>query len=229
MKQVCKYIVIPQHLFSHGDLTIMEKWTLVAIDSFCLDGAGVVMGVQAISSASGLPVKTVKTVMKSLYDKGAFDITVSEDNQKIIRPLLYKERYIAQGDKVIIGDKPTDAITLPWEDISEKWAEYCPTLPKITRWSAARKNRVRSCLKAANASVEDLYKVFRLVASSAFLNGSKESWSCSFDWLIKSSTNFIKVWEGNYHNRDYNERKAYEDIMAGRYAENKEDTQDYYR
>lgn len=229
MKRTTKHIVIPINVWETADLTPSEKIVLIDIESYCQDSNGIAIGAQAISSSCGIPTKEVKQVLKSLYEKGAIQMNVSEDGEKRLTPLLYKERYIADpSNKVVVGDKPTDSIQLPWEEIETKWAEVCFMLPKITRWTPQRRTRVKACLKATNATVEDLYKVFRLIATSAFLNGSKgNGWSAVFDWVMKPN-NFIKIFEGNYH-KDFQERNQYEHIMHGGQVSQKKDDSDFYR
>lgn len=230
MKPTLKFITAPLAFWSNEQLSVNAKWVAISIDAYCDSPQGVAMGVKAIQTATGLTAKEVKDALLELREKGALEVNMGEDSQKLLKPLLYKDSYAPVGEKVVIGDKPTDANPLPWDEISEKWQEICFMLPKITRWSPQRKNKVKSTLKQSGCTVENLYQAFKLVASSSFLNGSKsDQWSCTFDWLIKSSSNLIKVLEGNYHNRDYNEKRQYEDIMQGRDVTKKDDADDYYR
>lgn len=54
---------------------------------------------------------------------------------------------------------------------------------------------------------ETVKKMFRMAADSRFLNGGgKDGWVANFDWLIRPS-NFRKVIEGNYNNKEYETRK----------------------
>lgn len=214
MKKICKNIVLPINLWATPDLTIQEKWVLLCIDSYS-DNIGTTIGTTLIASDTNIPVKEVKSILKSLQEKGAISINIGESGEKLIKAFLYKERYIADPSNVTIGDKPDDAAPLPYDEIQKKWNEICFMLPKIERFTPRRKQKTRACLKGANATTEDLYKVFRLAATSSFLNGSKTDWKCTYDWIIKSPDNFQKVFEGNYHSRDYNERVAYESIISG--------------
>ena len=229
MRKICKFIQIPCGLFDTPDLSVNAKWILLAIDSVCPNGGYVGIGVQGLSSLTNLLPKVVKEALAELYEHGAIEVSM-QDGQKLMKPLLYKDGYPKAGEKIVVGDKPTDSAPLPYDEITEKWAEICTTLPKITRWSSQRRNKLRACLKSADASLDDLYKAFKLISTSCFLNGTKsDQWSCSFDWLIKSSSNLIKVLEGNYH-KDYNEQRMYKDIMNGSDINTKNETSDdFYR
>lgn len=214
MKKASKFTVIPNSFWSTPDLSLEAKWVAISIDSFCESQIGVPVGVTALATDTNLPAKQVREALKELQEKGALDVNIGEDGEKRLKVYLYKERYCKRGEKVVIGDKPTDTAPLPYDEIMKVWNESCANLPKITRLTASRKQKIRTVLKASECSVDDFLKAIRLVGSSTFLNGSKGVWSCSFDWVIKSATNITKILEGNYH-KDYNERREYESIMNG--------------
>ncbi|MBD5381928.1 hypothetical protein [Clavibacter sp.] len=201
---------------------------LIEIDSYS-DSNGCVCGVQALASSLGLPSKTIKATLKSLQSKGALEVRIDEDGAKRLFVYLYKERYVENPDAVIIGDKPSDVITLPYDEIAEKWAEICVSLPKITRWSPQRKNKLRSALKQADLTVEDLYKVFRIIACTPFLSGESDKFKCSFEWLTSKSSNLEKVYTG-FYSRSYQEKRDYELIMGGgKISQQSKQEEDYYR
>lgn len=226
-KRITKHIIVPIGLWESADLTIAEKHLLIDIGSICDSADGVVAGVQALASLSGMTQKDVKHTLNELYLKGAIDISVDADGAKRIKPYLYKERYIKRGEKVVLGDKPTDVETIDYTAIQETWNTVCTELSKLDRFTARRKQKTRSCLKGASATEADMIKVIKLVSTSSFLNGKKTDWQCTYDWIIKSPDNFTKIFEGQYH-KDYAERQAYDMIMRGEnVAQSQED--DYYR
>ena len=229
MKRQVKNIIIPINIWESADLTPTEKIVLCDIDTYTTDGETSV-GAQAIASSCGLTAKEVKASLKSLQEKGAISVRLAEDGEKLITPYLYKERYISSPDNAVkIGTTPTDIQPLPWDEITEKWAEICPTLPKITRWSPQRKSKVRSTLKQAGLSVEDLYKIFRIVAVTPFLNGTSNQFSAHFDWIVSKSQNAQKIYEG-YYCKSYQEKRDYELIMRGdTINQQSQNSDDYYR
>lgn len=66
--------------------------------------------------------------------------------------------------------------------------------PNITQLSDTRRKHLKSRLKEL-PSIEDWRLFFEWVGKSDRITNE---W-CSFDWLIKSPTNMLKVIEGNYH------------------------------
>lgn len=226
-KRQIKFITVPISLWESADLTIAEKHLLIDIDSICDSTEGVVAGVQALATLSGMTQKDVKHTLNELYLKGAIDISVDADGAKRIKPYLYKERYIKSGEKVVLGDKPTDVEALPYNDIMEKWDTICHMLPPIKRWTPQKKSKLRTVLKQADISVEGLYKCFRIIAAIPFLSGASNQFKATFDWITAKSANLSKVYEGFYA-KSAREKIEYETIMrGGMVSPPKED--DYYR
>lgn len=61
--------------------------------------------------------------------------------------------------------------------------------------------------------------MFEKASKSDFLNGvNQRSWKANFDWLINES-NFLKVLEGNYDNREIlDDSSASDGFYADKYA-----------
>lgn len=157
----------------------------------------------------------VKEALKSLYAKKALEVKVDEDGAKTIIPLIYKTEYREADREPVIGDKPTDTVAIDFGYITESWNSICFMLPKIASLTPQRRKKLRAVIKSLNGDVERLVKVFRLISTSHFLNGSKSpDWNCTFDWVIKSSENVAKILEGNYH-RDHGEQADYNNILHG--------------
>lgn len=227
MKRITKYINIPECLFITPDLTIMEKWVLISIDSYS-DHNGTAMGAQAIASDTNLPAKDVKAILKSLQEKGAILVSVNENGERTLKPFLYKERYVADKNNIVIGDTQKDAETIDFAYIQEQWNTICNELPKLEKYTPRRKQKTRTAMKGAGIDVPTLIKVFKLVATSAFLSGKKTEWSASFDWIVKSPDIIQKILEGNYH-KDYIEQRSREQILNGVDIKPQDSSEDFYR
>lgn len=228
MKKISKFTIIPNSFWSTPDLSLEAKWVAVSIDSFSDKPQGVAIGTTALSSDTNLTVKQVKEALKELQIKGALDVNVGENGEKHLKVYLYKEYYKPRGEKIVIGDKPTDTTPLPYDEIMNKWNEYCPMLPKLTRMTPQRKNKLRGSLKQADLTVEDLYKIFRIVGSCEFLNGSSNQFKSNFDWVTAKSTTLTKIYEGFYA-RSYQEKRDYEMIMNGATVNQRGTQDDFYR
>lgn len=222
-----RYLTIPIHIWSHPDLSVFEKVVLIDIDSYS-DSNGVAMGTQALASSIGLPVKTIKETLKSLQSKGAIEVRLDEDGVKRIIPYLYRERYVTDTKMIIVGDKPSDIQQIDYQSIIDAWNEHCGNLQKVERLTPRRKLKTRTALKGAGCTESELIKAIKLIQTSNFLRGDKGDWSATYDWLVKSPENIIKVLEGNYH-KDYSERRAFETIMQGGEANHQQDDTEFYR
>lgn len=229
MKRICKFLTIPVSIIDHPDLSVFEKWVLIAIDSVS-DSNGVSIGTQGIASLTGLPSKTIKEVLKTLQKKGAIEAKIDGDGEKKIIPYLYKERYVENPNAVVIGDKPSDIQQIDYQSIVDTWNEYCGNLQRVERLTPKRRLKTRTTLKGAGCTESDMIKAIKLVSTSRFLKGEKsDSWSATYDWLIKSPENLTKVLEGNYH-KDYSERRDFESIMNGCEVNYKQsETEDFYK
>ena len=91
-----------------------------------------------------------------------------------------------------------------YTQVKEKFCEICISLPKIISIDKTRKATVKARLK--EYSFDDIITVFQKAEKSDFLTGKVSNqgsrpFKASFDWLMKPS-NFIKVLEGNYDNRN---------------------------
>lgn len=227
MKRSSKYLVIPIQIADHGDLTVIEKWVLANLDSVCTEEQGVAIGAQAIASLCGISLKESKETLSSLHVKGALVVNLDENGTKLIKPLLYKERYISSNEP-ILGDSPKDATPIDFNFIQEQWNEICHMLPKVTLFTPRRKAKTRTSMKGAGIEVVDLIKVFRLVSTSEFLTGARGDWQCTFDWVVKSADNIQKILDGNYH-KSYPEKLSFEYIMAGNEIPQAKNCDDEYR
>ena len=61
-----------------------------------------------------------------------------------------------------------------------------------------RKVKVKARLKE-HPDIDWWRTLFKKLSTSKFLRGENDrGWRCSFDFLIKNSTNALKIYEGNY-------------------------------
>lgn len=212
MKRDNRYITIPTSFWENTDLSLTAKVVLIEIDSYPRSDLGVNVRAGAVATALGITKKECDNALKELFDKGAIQVNISE-GQKLLLPLVYKERYIPTGQPIPEGEKPNHANSIDYDDVQAKWSEICHTLPPIQRFTPQRKRKLKAALNQAGLTVADLYKCFRIIASTAFLNGSGE-FAAHFDWVVKKSENLQKIYEGFYA-RSPQEKRDYEAIMKG--------------
>ena len=212
MKKEARFVNIPISLWENQDLSWMAKIVLMEIDSYPRTELGVNVRSGAVATALGITKKECDNALKELFDKGAIQVNL-EEGQRLLMPLLYKSRYIPTGQPIPDGEKPSPANSIDYDDVQAKWSEICHTLPPIQRFTPQRKRKLKAALNQAGLTVADLYKCFRIIASTAFLNGSGE-FAAHFDWVVKKSENLQKIYEGFYE-RSPQEKRDYEAIMKG--------------
>lgn len=227
MKRDNRYITIPTSLWENQDLSWMAKIVLMEIDSYPRSELGVNVRAGAVATALGITKKECDNALKELFDKGAIQVNIDE-GQKLLLPLLYKERYVATGQPIPEGDKPSTANSIDYEEVAKQWAEICPMLPPIQRWTPQRKRKLKACLNQAELTVGDMYKIFKIIASTPFLSGSSNQFKAHFDWLTQKAEHASKVYEG-FYSRSYQEQQVYDKIMKGEdVTVKKDDSNDNY-
>jgi len=78
------------------------------------------------------------------------------------------------------------------------WNSTCTSLPKVIQITEKRKRHIAQRLKEID-SLGDWMEVFKKIENSEFLKGGGNTgWQATFDWIIKSPDNLIKVKEGQY-------------------------------
>lgn len=87
-----------------------------------------------------------------------------------------------------------------YSQIQNEFNSICINLSAIKKITIPRKKVIDARIK--EYGLETVLEVFKIVNKSNFLNGDSErGWKASFDWIMKPS-NFTKILEGNYNNRD---------------------------
>lgn len=112
---------------------------------------------------------------------------------------------------------PERRIPCPHERLLEAFHAECPTLPRVLKLNDRRRQHLSARWREVDADaklasqddgVELFRAIFRKVHESDFLSGRSRRWQASFDWLIESSTHFLRVCEGHYDNGRMDERRA---------------------
>lgn len=87
--------------------------------------------------------------------------------------------------------------------VEEVRARKGEPLAGIQKMTDDRKAKVRSVMKEMDFSYEKLEEVFRAIVDSEFLMGNNSrKWAANFDWIFQNKSNWIKILEGKYQNRD---------------------------
>jgi len=85
-------------------------------------------------------------------------------------------------------------------DIIDLYHQTLPELPKIVKWTEARKRNLRICLQDTERQTLEFWKrYFEMVKKSAFLLGENDrGWKADLEWLTREA-NLIRVMEEKYY------------------------------
>ena len=87
-----------------------------------------------------------------------------------------------------------------YQHIADIYNQYCPSLPRCTRISDARRKAIKARLNGGY-TMGDFEAMFKAAGQSSFLAGKNDrNWTASFDWLLKDA-NMAKVLDGAYQDR----------------------------
>ena len=91
----------------------------------------------------------------------------------------------------------------PHQEIINLYHQKLPSLPAVKEWTPKRQALLRSrwSEKEERQNLEWWESFFDTVAASDFLTGKVGTFRASLEWLVRP-TNFIKVIEDNYKNRN---------------------------
>jgi len=87
------------------------------------------------------------------------------------------------------------------------WEAERGTLPKA-KLTRERRRKIITLLRADPDFLLKFTAAVRKAQESAFLcGGGEKGWVADFDWFVKNGTNYVKVLEGSYDNRNENGHK----------------------
>jgi len=178
---------------------------LVGVTGFCkavidadwMNDDGVTLSLPHFDRHNGKTAKNRATTAKRVAAfKNKTEKSNANANDKVTQAPLPKEEKRRED----INNYPSDSV--PLQKIVELFNESFPELPKVKQLTDKRKTAIRRRW-LENTDMQDLErwsKFFAYVRLSDFLMGrTVNPWNgFCFDWLFTSS-NFVKIREGNYH------------------------------
>ena len=136
---------------------------------------------------------------------GNVTVTVTESNQTDKDIDREEDIDIDKDIDTLPADKSANRVgVLPigqtCNDVIVLYHTICKSYPTLRAKSAARMKTIGARLRTSG--IDAIKEVFTKAEASDFLKGNnKNGWKASFDWIIKES-NFNKILEGNYDNRN---------------------------
>ena len=86
-------------------------------------------------------------------------------------------------------------------DFVSLYHSTCPMLKKIEVLSEKRKKKISARIKEMS-NIETITRVFNKLSQSSFCCGTNDKkWKADLDWIIENDTNWAKVYEGKYDNK----------------------------
>ena len=92
---------------------------------------------------------------------------------------------------------PAHSPSVPYEAIKNLYNTLCPSLPRCTVLSDARKKAIKARFNSGY-TLEDFETLFTKAEASSFLKGRNDrNWHANFDWLI-TDAKMAKTLDGQY-------------------------------
>jgi hypothetical protein len=107
-----------------------------------------------------------------------------------------------QGKEQGSGDREQGGAGGSVSEIRDKWNALAEELKlaKVEKLTGKRATSINA--RCGDGMLSDLSLIFDEIRQSDFLRGvNSQGWQISFDWLFGSPSNWVKVREGNYRNK----------------------------
>jgi hypothetical protein len=176
-------ITVERGSFITSELKLMERWgwskskVRYFLNSLEIDSM--------LVKKSDRKKTTISIVNYSVYQ----DYETTEEPQKDHKKTI--ERPIKDTN-----NNENNVNNVNYNTIVDLYNQLCPSFPKLSKLSDARKKAINARLKIH--TIDDFRTLFEKAENSKFLKGTNDrNWSATFDWLIKDS-NMVKVLDGNY-------------------------------
>lgn len=202
-------------------LLLKANWEPSRYKGYEVPKGGLVIGLKSLSKELGLSIQSVRTSLEHL--KSTNEITIKSTNKFSVVTIVNWEKYQGCDDEVtnkvthnLTNDQQTtnkqltteeeyknirtkEIKNISYEKIIDLYHKNCPSLPKVTKITDARKKLINARLK--DYSEEELEKAFKEAEASDFLTGRNGKWGgANFDWIMNTN-NIVKILEGNYKNK----------------------------
>lgn len=210
------YGTIPKLVMQDRDISIGAKAVYAYFNSFAGGGDQCFPSRSLICADLGISIPTLSKYLQELKDSGYIYYEQVKENGRFshnIYTLLSEKlpctkifdtknsvyKKLNTNNNSYNNNKSFNNNKNNILEVSEKFSKICISLPKIISLNDKRKKDIKKRLE--EYGIEKIEEVFRKAEASDFLSGRAGTFKASFDWLMKPS-NFIKVLEGNYDNRE---------------------------
>ncbi|MDR2084366.1 MAG: hypothetical protein LBP67_05165 [Bacteroidales bacterium] len=166
-----------------------------------------------IEADLGISFNTLKNARNKLRQAGLIRFETRNGSPNVIYTL---SNFDEVGDEV--GDEinktktklnKTKLNTLyPLQDIVDEWnSSTTSPLKKVKILNEKRKLKIKTRLlefgKTPEIQHQTFLEIIEKIKKSDFMRGeNKNSWIVTFDWIFENSTNWVKILEGNFDNKE---------------------------
>ena len=140
--------------------------------------------------------------------------TKNENRNTLREDKLNKDNNNISKDISVVASTTTAQKPLPpFDDIALRWnrmvQESGKRYSKVAGLTEARKSKMAirwnemAKVDKENGAIGVYDTIIQKIKGSDFLGGDNRSgWKCSFDWIFENSSNWMKVYEGNFDNHN---------------------------
>lgn len=108
---------------------------------------------------------------------------------------------------------------IDYDNVKQMWEQTNPNLQSFRGFNEKRKRALNTLLKNNNATIDDLYKAFEIIAVCDFCQGQNgRNWKATIDWILNDTNScFNRLFEGVYAFTEYEKEKV-NSIVSGESA-----------
>jgi len=229
-----KGVWIPKEIWLDENVGWIEKAFLVEINSLDND-KGCFASNNYLSKFFGVSKGRCSQIITLLKDKGYIEVGYERNGKQITKRTIRVVKKLNRGylvndegvvrkrlggylenaqDNNTISNNTTNKLN---DDdlVKEKWNTFAKKhfLSPLISLVGNRKKHLSSRLTDKDF---DFDKLLVCISKSSFLLGKTTDWKISFDWLVKSDNNYIKILEGNYNDKSKEQRSNGNNILTAR-------------
>ena len=229
-----KGVWIPKEIWLDENVGWIEKAFLVEINS--LDNeSGCFASNNYLSKFFGVSKGRCSQIITLLKDKRYIEVSYERNGKQITKRIIRVVKKLNRGyleddggvvrkrlggylenaqDNNTITNNTTNKLNDD-DVVKEKWNTFAKKhfLSPLISLVGNRKKHLTSRLTDKDF---DFDKLLVCISKSSFLLGKTTDWKISFDWLVKSENNYIKILEGNYNDKSKEQRSNSGSVSVSR-------------
>ena len=125
--------------------------------------------------------------------------TISGENPR--KSELREEKRREENINTLVRNDVAD--DCPHQEIIKLYHEHLPMLTQVKIWNSKRQTLLKTRWKESKErqNLDYWKRLFQYISKSDFLTGKTSNWQADLEWIVNSS-NFTKIIEGRYENKE---------------------------